>query len=78
MNVSIYSRESIERIIANGKFPENTAVISFYDPAIKRIDEDYPHVDYSGVCKAVFYSELDDLDLDVLERKGYTDRKSVV
>lgn len=72
MNVSIYSRESIERIIADGKFPENTAVISFYDPAIKRINEDYSHVDYNGVCNTVFYSELDDLDLDVLERKGYT------
>ncbi len=28
---------------------------------IKRIDEDYSHVDYSGVCNTVFYSELDDL-----------------
>lgn len=72
MNVSIYSREAIERIIADGKFSDNTAVISFYDPVIKRIDKDYAHVDYSGVCKNVFYSELDDLDLDVLRRKGYT------
>ena len=72
MNVSVYSREAIESIIADGKFPENTAVISFYDPAIKRIDEDYSHVDYSGVCNTVFYSELDDLDLEVLKQKGYT------
>ena len=72
MQVSVYSREAIECIIADGKFPENTAVISFYDPAIKRIDKDYSHVDYSGVCDTVFYSELDDLDLDVLKRKGYT------
>lgn len=72
MNINIYSRKSIEAIIADGKFPENTAVISFYDPAIKRIDECYTHVDYSGVCNTVFYSELDDLDLDVLKRKGYT------
>ena len=72
MNINIYSRKSIESIIADGKFPKNTAVISFYDPAIKRIDEDYSHVDYSGVCNTVFYSELDDLDLDVLKRKGYT------
>lgn len=72
MKVSVYSREAIESIIAEGKFPENTAVISFYDPAIKRIDEDYSHIDYNGVCNTVFYSELDDLDLDVLERKGYT------
>lgn len=72
MNINIYSRKSIEAIIADGKFPENTAVISFYDPAIKRIDECYTHVDYSGVCNTVFYSELDDLDLDVLKRKEYT------
>lgn len=72
MNVNIYSRKSIESIIAGNEFPDNTAVISFYDPAIKRIDKEYTHVDYSGVCKNVFYSELDDLDLDVLRRKGYT------
>ena len=72
MIVKIYSREMIEDVISNGEFPGNTAVISFYDPAIKRIDKDYTHVDYSGVCDDVFYSELDDLDLEVLGRKGYT------
>ena len=72
MNVSVYSREAIERIIAEGSFPDNTAAISFYDPAIKRIDTDYTHVDYSGVCRDVFYSELEDLDLEVFKRKGYT------
>ncbi|SEH48676.1 hypothetical protein SAMN02910265_01004 [Ruminococcus flavefaciens] len=72
MTVTVYSREVIERIIAEGSFPANTVVISFYDPAIKRIDKDYTHVDYSGVCKNVFYSELEDLDLEVLKRKGYT------
>ena len=72
MNVSVYSREAIERIIAEDSFPDNTAVISFYDPAIRRIDKDYTHVDYSGVCDTVFYSELDDLDLDSLRSEGYT------
>ena len=72
MNVQICSREAIEEIISERKFPENTAVISFYDPAIKRIDKDYSHVDFSGVCDTVFYSELDDLDLDVLKSKGYS------
>lgn len=67
MNVWVYSREEIETMIAENKFPENTAVISFYDPAIKRIDKDYTHVDYSSVCEHVFYSELDDLDLEVLK-----------
>ncbi len=72
MNVFIYSREEIETIISEGKFPKNTAVISFFDPAIKRIDADYTHIDYSGVCDCVFYSELDDLDIDALKDKGYT------
>lgn len=70
MKVSVFSREMIERIIAEGSFPDNTAVISFYDPTIQRIDEDYSHVEYSGVCDTVFCSELDDLDLNVLRRKG--------
>lgn len=72
MKVSIFSREEIGEIISSGKFPENTTVISYYDPKIKRIDKDYTHVDYSGVCGNVFYSELDDLDLDCLKEKGYT------
>ncbi|MBR1591720.1 MAG: hypothetical protein IJ666_01770 [Ruminococcus sp.] len=72
MKVSIFSREMTEDMVSAGKFPENTAVISFFDPEIKHIDKDYKPVDYSGVCDYVFYSEIDDLDLDVLERKGYT------
>lgn len=72
MHITVYSREEIEAIISNDEFPANTAVISFYDPAIKRIDKDYTHVDYSGVCDHVFYSELDDLDLEVLKDRGYT------
>lgn len=72
MNVTILSRKQAEELIAEGRFPENTAVISFYDPAIKHISKSYTHVDYSEVCDMVFYSELDDLDLDVLGDKGYT------
>lgn len=72
MKVSVYSREAIESIIADGTFPENTAVISFYDPAIKHIDKDYSNVDYSGVCEDVYYCEIDDLDCDYLAEKGYT------
>lgn len=72
MNINIYSREAIEAIIANGRFPDNTAVIRFYDPAIKQIDKDYTHVDYSRVCDTVFYSELEDLDRDCLADKGIT------
>ena len=72
MKVYIYSREQAEKMIAEKRFPTNTAVISFYDPAIKHINKNYTHIDYSGVCDMVFYSELDDLDIDVLGNKGYT------
>ena len=72
MKVTIYSRDEIEDIISKGAFPDNTAVISFYDPAIKRLDKSYTYVDYSNICDMVFYSELDDLDIDVLCDKGYT------
>lgn len=72
MRVSIYSRKEIEEIISKGEFPENTAVISFYDPAIKHIDKEYTHVDYSRVCSNVYYCEVEDLDLDYLSEKGYT------
>jgi hypothetical protein len=72
MNVTILSRKQAEELIAEGRFPENTAVISFYDPSIKHIDKNYAHIDYSDVSDTVFYSELDDLDLDVLCDKGYT------
>ena len=72
MKVYIYSREQAEKMIAENRFPTNTAVISFYDPAIKHINKNYTHIDYSGVCDMVFYSELDDLDIDVLGNKGYT------
>ena len=61
MRVSVYSRKAIESIIADGKFPENTAVISFCDPELKHIDKDYSRVDYSSACDDVFYCEVDDL-----------------
>ena len=34
MNVTVYSRSEIEEIIEKGQFPDNTAVISFYDPIV--------------------------------------------
>lgn len=72
MKVLIYSRNDIEEIIKEGRFPENTAVISFYDASIKKIDQSYTPVNYSNVCDNVFYCELDDLDIDSLEDEGYT------
>lgn len=68
MNVQIYSREEIEKLIAEGKFPENTAVISFCDSGT----EPRERVNYSGACSRIMYIELDDLELDELSGKGYT------
>lgn len=70
MKVSVYSRAEVEKMIADGIFPKNTAVISFYDPKIKHIDSDYDCVDYYGYADEVFYSELDDLDIGYLTKKG--------
>ena len=70
MKISVCSREAAEAMIRSGVFPTDTAVISFYDPAIRRIDETYAHVGYGGVCRTVFYSELEDLDLEVRNGKA--------
>ena len=67
MKISVYSKAAIERIIAEGKFHKDTAVISFCD-----IDKDDSRVDYSSVCRDVFFCEVDDLDFDYLSKKGYT------
>ena len=67
MNVQIYSRREIESIMTEGKFPENTAVISFCDSGTKPRER----VNYSEVCSRIMYVELDDLELDELNEKGY-------
>lgn len=72
MQVSVYSREEAEKMMQDGTFPENTAVISFYDPKIKHIDSDYDCLDYWNYADDVFYSELDDLDIGYLTKKGLT------
>lgn len=68
MNVQIYSRKEIEVLIAEGKFPQNTAVISIYGGITNPPDL----VNYSGVCERVMYIEFDDFEFDELEEIGYT------
>lgn len=68
MNVQIYSRTNIEKLIAEGTFPQNTAVISFCDCGTEPRDR----VNYNGVCSRVMYIELDDLELDELNGAGYS------
>lgn len=60
--IVIASRTEVKRKIIKGLFPDNTAVISFFD-AIK--DYDAP-LDYSNVCDRVFYVAIHDIDFDSL------------
>lgn len=69
MNVSIYSRESVTRLLCSGSFPPNTAVISFYDPPDARL-KSLGKVDYSSTDARVIYVPARDIDPPVLEREG--------
>ena len=60
MKIKICSRKAAERLL-QGQFPENTAVISFYDP-----DGKAP-VDYSGKADNVLFVPLDDLQTELPE-----------
>ena len=71
MKVMVYSRKEVELLLRNG-FPENTAVISFYDPIDRRNKNDYAPVDYSGKAGRVFYVPIYDIDIEVLGDLGLT------
>ncbi len=70
MEVNIYSRKAVEELLQSG-FPENTAVISFYDPPSRR-RATLPPVDYSGKASRVFQVAVHDIDLSVLPQYGLT------
>lgn len=69
MKVGIYSRNAIE-ILLKTRFPENTAVISFYDSPGKFHDENYCAVDYKGKPVRLFQVAVHDIDLSVLPEYG--------
>lgn len=70
MKISIYSRKEIEKLIESN-FPKNTAVISFYDPAGLRSDNEKP-VDYKGKAEMLFRVAVYDIDISILESYGLT------
>ena len=70
MKVSIYSREAIKALLAEG-FPESTAVISFYSPQRLRRG-DGARVCFDAVRARVFYVPVPDIDVEVLGSYGYT------
>ena len=66
MEIDIYSRKMVENMKKEG-FPKNTAVISFFDP-------DGTKFDYTGYTDNVFYVQIYDIDIDVLEKYGLTEK----
>jgi protein-tyrosine phosphatase len=68
MKIDIYSRNSIERLF-HKNFPQNTAVISFYDPDRYNNDKNYTLVDYSEKADSVLYIPLDDFQTELPEAR---------
>lgn len=71
MKVSIYSRKAIEELMQND-FPENVAIISFYDPPTPFRDDTYAPVEYSNKTNRVFQIAIHDIDLAVLPKYNLT------
>ena len=65
--VNILSRKMAQNFIKNG-FLQNTAVISFYDPKSNYTQIDYKPLDYSSVCKNIFYVCVRDTEPEFLEK----------
>lgn len=71
MEVSIYSRKSVEELLQKG-FPSNTAVINFYDPPSSLRRGSLAPVDYSSKASRVFQIAIHDIDLKVLPTYNMT------
>lgn len=71
MNVKICSRKVMENLLKKG-LPNNTAIISFYNPKSERTPKDYTPIDYSGKCNHVFQIGLYDIDIEILKDYGLT------
>lgn len=72
MKISIFSRKEIQKLMDSDDFPENTAVISYYNSKMRQLNREYCPVNYSGFCDNVLYCEVDDLDYDYLKEKNFT------
>lgn len=70
MQVEIYSRETIEKLIEND-FPKNTAVISFYDPP-GWFGDRKTAVDYKGKAAKLFQVAVNDIDIEELAEYNLT------
>ena len=71
MEIRICSRKEVEGMLAQGRFPEHAAVISFYSPERTK-SGDYAPVDYRNRAERLFLACVPDLDIEALEHFGYT------
>lgn len=65
MKVQIYSRKAIEELLQSD-FPENTAVISFYDPPDIHTGEACTPVELGKKAERAFAVAVHDIDIDIL------------
>lgn len=63
MKITIHSRKSMEKLMRTG-FPENTVVISFYDPPEE--GERPRAINYTKTARKVFQIPLGDISYDAL------------
>ncbi|MCH5317356.1 MAG: leucine-rich repeat domain-containing protein [Eubacterium sp.] len=66
MNIKIHSRQSIEELLQLG-FPENTALIRFYDVELMRENSKFKPVSFHDNVQRIFQLPLMDLDMDELK-----------
>ena len=71
MNVYIYSRMAMEKLLKKG-VPQHTAIISFYDPPGKKGTMARMPINYAGKAQNVFQVALYDIDLVVLPKYNLT------
>lgn len=71
MNVSIFSRQAIEQLI-NNDFPNNVAVISFFDPKTSKGYGNCTPVDFKNKCQRIFFVCIHDIDIEILGNYGLT------
>ena len=71
LNIYIYSRNEIEKLIEIG-LPENVAVISFHDMPTNHTLKDYAPVDFKDKCQRLFMIEAQDIDIEILDHYGLT------
>ena len=71
MNVKIFSREAMEKVLKQVERLENTAVISFYDPPSEVFCRAKP-IDYENKVDCLFQVAVNDIDIEVLPKYGFT------